>query len=143
MVGKSGSHERRVCTLVYPKHHFEPEDCVSFIEMEGFADDWRGLRLNDDDLMALQLLIMLRPKGNPVVQGTGGLRKMRFSSPRWRTGKRGAVRVGYVYLEEYRCVLLVVAYSKSESDDLSATEKVLIRKLIRRVEREFDEGVIR
>src|SRR2546427_733072 len=92
---------RHRATLVYPKHAFRPEDLLRFIELRPFADGWRDLKLNDDALLALQIMIMLNPKGNPVVAGTGGLRKMRFAPARWQTGKSGAARVGYVYLQDY------------------------------------------
>jgi len=31
---------------------------LDFIELDGFADDWADLKLNDDDLWALQICIM-------------------------------------------------------------------------------------
>jgi hypothetical protein len=110
--------------------------------MEGFAADWKDLGLADDDLMALQVLIMLKPKGCPVVRGTGGLRKMRFSPPKWGRGKSGAIRVCYVFFEEYRMVLLIVAYAKNEADDLSAQQKKDIRKLIARERAELSKRAI-
>ena len=59
------------------------------------------------------------------------------------TGKSGAARVGYVYLQEYGTILLVIAYSKLERDDLMPSEKKTIRSLIQRVEREFASGLIK
>jgi hypothetical protein len=99
--------------------------------------------LTDEDALALEMAILQRPKGFPVVQGTGGLRKMRFAPPKWRKGKRGAVRVGYAYLEQYGTVLLVIAYPKTEKDDLTPNERKTIRRLLARVEQEFARGVIR
>jgi len=118
-------------------------DLLRFIELRPFADGWRELGSNDDDAWALQLAILQRPKEFPVVQGTGGLRKMRFAPPDWRKGKRGAVRVGYAYLEKYATILLVIAYPKTEKDDLTPQEKKAIRKLLTRVEEEFARGLIR
>src|SRR5438045_3077195 len=88
----------------------DPKSLPRFIELKPFEAGWKRLGLGDDDLFALQLGIMLNPTGWPVVAGTGGLRKMRFTSVRWKTGKRGAARIGYVYLERFRVVLLVIAY---------------------------------
>src|SRR5262245_55244699 len=89
-------------------------DLLRFIELRPFAEGWRELELADDDALALEIAIMQRPKGFPVVPGTGGLRKMRFAPPTWRRGKSGAVRVGYAYLQQYGTVLLVIAYAKTE-----------------------------
>ena len=37
-------------TLVYSPDDVQPEDLMTFIELPGFDDDWKRLRLNDDDL---------------------------------------------------------------------------------------------
>lgn len=131
------------CTLVYPQHQFNPEDLLTFIEMKGFAEDWKGLQLNEDDLFALQIAIMSDPRAAPVIQGTGGLRKLRFAPSRWNVGKRDALRVCYVYFEEFGIVLLVIAYSKGDKDDLSADEKRSIKQLLERQKREFSRRTIR
>jgi hypothetical protein len=108
-----------------------------------FTRRWKSFGLHDEDLLALQFLIMLNPAGAPVVEGTGGLRKMRFAPKAWKTGKSGAMRVCYAYLEAYGTVLLIIVYSKDEKGDLVPEEKKEIRKLLRRIEGEFKSGVIR
>jgi hypothetical protein len=118
-------------------------DLLTFIELRPFSDGWRELGLTDDDAMALEIAIMRQPKGFPVVKGTGGLRKMRFAPARWRKGKSGALRVGYVYLERYGTIILVIAYAKGEKGDLTLDEKKAIRKLLSRVEQDFAQGKIR
>ena len=130
-------------SVVYPGHAFEPEDLLRFVELKPFTDGWKEMKLNDDDLMAVQIMIMLNPKGSPVVAGTGGLRKMRFAPSRWRTGKSGAARIGYAYLQEFGTVLLIIAYPKSEKEDLTPQEKQSIRSLIQRIEKQFAAGVIK
>jgi hypothetical protein len=134
---------RKRRAVVFPRHALRPEELLRFVEFKAFENGWRDLKLDDDDLMALQIMIMLNPKTHPVVEGTGGLRKMRFSPVRWHTGKSGAARIGYVYLQEFGTVLLVIAYSKNEKDDLSPDEKKVIRGLIQRVEQGFASGTIR
>jgi hypothetical protein len=63
------------------------------------------------------------------------LRKLRFAPPDWDTGKRGGVRVCYVYLKKHWTVLLVAAYDKHEKDDLTDAEKEGIRKYIQQVDK--------
>jgi mRNA-degrading endonuclease RelE of RelBE toxin-antitoxin system len=116
---------------------------LRFVHLKPFERDWKDLRLDDDDLFGLQVAIMLNPKGPPVVQGTGGLRKIRFAPARSGKGKSGGIRVGYAYLEEYGTVLLIVAYGKNEKDDLSADERKEIGRLIDQIEQEFATGVIK
>jgi hypothetical protein len=139
MAGKRQRH-----TLVFPGRHFKPEEVLRFVQLTPFARGWEGLGLNsDEDLAALEIMLMLNPAGCPVVQGTGGLRKARFAPARWKTGKSGAVRVGYVYLQEHGTILLVIAYSKDEKDELTPDEKKAIRRLIRQIEEEFRLRLIR
>jgi hypothetical protein len=114
-----------------------PAELLSFIEMQGFADDWGRLRLNDDDLSDLQQAILARPRGAPVIAGTGGVRKLRFAPHRSAKGKSGGVRVCYVYFEKWGIVLLVIAYGKKETADLSPAQKQALRRLIERQEREW------
>src|ERR1700723_3301956 len=98
--------------VAYPSHLFKPEDLLTFIEMKGFASDWSRLGLNDEDLSALQIAIMCAPTKPAVIKDTGGLREIRFAPERWGTGKSGAARVCYAYLQNHGTILLIVAYSK-------------------------------
>jgi hypothetical protein len=109
-----------------------PEDLLHFVELNQFRDEWEKLGLDvENDLWALQIAIMSKPDGPPVVPGTGGLRKIRFAPLEWHTGKRGAVRVCYVYLKEHWTVLLVMAYGKNEKLDLTPEEKKGIKEYIK------------
>ena len=123
--------------LSFPKHRFEPEDLLSFIEVRPFTAAWRDLDLDTDDLEALQVLIMCDPKRGAVIEGTGGLRKIRFASRRSNQGKSGGLRICYVYFEEFSIVLLVLVYAKNEQDDLSSQETAQMRNYIARQKAEF------
>ena len=123
-----------------PEEELTPEKLLHFVELDEFADDWSELELDlDRDLWALQILIMSAPDAAPLIRGTGGLRKLRFAPEHWGKGKRGSVRVCYVYFPEHWTVLLVMAYRKSDKDDLSQAEKQGIRSYIRRIEKWFDK----
>jgi hypothetical protein len=135
-------HPRKRWTLGFPLHRFQPEDLLRFILLKPFEDSWDELGLDDDDLCALQLTIMLDPKRPPVVKRTGGLRKIRFAPAGWNVGKSGAVRVGYTYLEEYGTALLIIAYGKNEKDDLTPAEERAISGLVKRIKKEFADRVI-
>lgn len=126
--------------MAYPENGMKPEDLLHFVELDEFIEDWKGLGLDDElDLWALQIAIMSDPIRPPVVQGTGGLRKVRFSPPKWKGGKRGAVRVCYVYLQEHWTVLLVMAYGKGDKLDFSPEEKAGIKTYISRIKKSLDE----
>ena len=131
---KSG---RKRHVLRYPQHLLQPEDLLTFIQMDGFGDDWEELGLLDIDLQALEIMIMVAPTDSPVVQGTGGLRKIRFARADRNEGKSGGARVCYTYFEEFKKVLLFVAYNKNEKEDLSSEEKRAFRSIIERARAEF------
>ena len=100
----------------------------TFIQTTEFERNWKELGFTDDDLRRLELEILKNPKTGAVVQGTGGLRKMRFAFE--GTGKSGSVRVCYVDFVIYETVYLVTVYPKNKKDNLSKAEKNEIKKLI-------------
>ncbi len=123
------------CTLSYLDHQLSPEDFLHFVELDEFSDDWHDLKLNDDeDMWALQILIMCNAAGASVIKGTGGLRKLRFAPERWKVGKSGAVRVCYAYYPEYWTVLLMMAYGKNEKDSLTSEEKTGVKEYLKKYE---------
>lgn len=79
-------------------------------------------------------MILTDPEGAPVVAGTGGLRKLRFAPASWAVGKRGALRVCYVYFRRHGLVALVLAYEKKSQENLSSLEKRQIKGLIAEIE---------
>jgi hypothetical protein len=120
----SPNNQSGVATLAYPEHLLNPEDFLKFIELDEFVDDWKSLGFDvEHDLMTLNVAIMLDPEAGDVIKGTGGLRKLRFASPKSNSGKRSEASVCYVYLKEHFTVLLVLAYPKNERVDLSADDK--------------------
>lgn len=121
------------------KRTLHPEDLLHFIETSAFTRAWdKSLQLGDDDLLQLQIAIMENPKCGDVVQGTGGLRQLRFCPASWARGKSGALRVCYVHFEEYGIVLMMSVYSKNEKEDLSDAEASGIRQAIERARRALE-----
>lgn len=130
MAGKRDNH-----TLVYFQHQANPEDLLNFWELDWFVKSWDDLELTQEDLGALQIAIMVDPTAAPVMQGTKGLRKLRYSPECWNTGKSSALRVCYVYFERYGMVLLALVFKKNELDNLSAAGKKAVNLAIERIER--------
>jgi len=58
------------------------------------------------------------PLAGDVIQGSGGLRKIRWS--REGIGEQGGTRVIYYNLLGRGCIWLLIAYTKSKFDDLPA-----------------------
>lgn len=114
---------------------------MRFVQLDQFKHDWSDLKLDDDDLRALEVCIMGDPDGPPVIEATGGARKLRFASNRWTTGKRGGVRIVYVHFPEKGVIVLLAAYGKVKKDTLTAREKQAVKSLIDRIHRCFTDGV--
>ena len=92
-----------------------------------FDKNWVRLGLNDDDLKRLQEEILMNTKIGPVIEGTGGLRKMRFAL---NAGKSSGARVLYVDLAVFEEVYLISVFPKNEKINLSKAEKNAIKKVI-------------
>lgn len=107
-----------------------PYRLLSFVRFDEFTKAWSRLGLDEDDLIALENDLLDDPESAPVVAGTGGLRKRRFSPPSWNRGKRGATRVGYVYFRLHGLIYLIVVYSKSDAADIPAAHKRLYKAAI-------------
>jgi len=58
-----------------------------FVELPAF-ERHRADYLDDDSLRRLQDTLMANPEGGDLIEGTGGLRKLRFGDPRRGKGKR-------------------------------------------------------
>lgn len=119
------------------------ERWLRFVHLEPFEADWKRLGFADEELRELELAILARPDGPPIVAGTGGLRKIRFAPSRLARGKRGAVRVGYVHFARAGLVALIVAYAKNEKGNLTPAEKREIQRLVREIEQSLETGFIR
>ena len=72
------------------------------------------------------------------MQGTGGIRKMRFAFE--KRGKSGSVRIIYVDFEVYEKIYLITAYPKNEKDNLSQAERNELRQMIRILEQQLKEN---
>jgi hypothetical protein len=94
-----------------------------FISIESFDRRWAAFELDDDDRRALETAIQADPDGSPLMQGTGGLRKLRFSPPGSGRGKSGAYRVGYAHFRNPGIVLLMQVWAKNDKSNLSQAER--------------------
>ena len=107
-----------------------------FIELPLFSKRWAEIGLGEDELLALQLLLLKDPGSGPVMEGTGGIRKVRF--PLTNRGKSHSVRVCYTDFEEYEVIYLITAFTKNEQDNLSDNEKKVLKKLVKSLKEEAE-----
>jgi mRNA-degrading endonuclease RelE of RelBE toxin-antitoxin system len=120
-----------------PPRDFRPPDWLQFIQLTPFERKWGSLGLTDDDLRALETVIISGPKRAPIVKRSGGLRKLRFGDPHSHRGKSGAFRVCYAYFEQYRTVALITIFGKKEKSDLSMADRKGIASVIAEIEHDL------
>ncbi len=83
--------------------------------------------LSDKERESLVEFLALRPKAGALIQGTGGLRKLRWA--RQGGGKSGGARVIYYFFDESIPLYLLTIFAKGERSDLSQKEKKLLASL--------------
>ena len=101
----------------------------TFIEVPLFTKRWKEIGLSDEDLLALQIMLLKNPESGPVMEETGGIRKVRFALE--NRGKSGSVRVCYTDFTEYEVTYLITAFTKNEQANLSDEEKNVLKKLVK------------
>lgn len=99
-----------------------------FIYFKIFDKNWRNLGLTDKDLIELENTINNNPDTGKLIQGTGGLRKLRFALP--NKGKSGSVRILYIDFISYEKTIFMNVYTKNEKDNISEKEKQMYKTLI-------------
>lgn len=67
-----------------------------------------------------------------MIEGTGGLRKLRHADARRGKGKRGGLRVIYYWWQAGRQFWLFTLYDKDEMEDLDADQKKTLKALLKR-----------
>ena len=65
-----------------------------FVYTKTFDTKWKRMGLCDDDLRVFEAYLIGNPSAGDVMEGTGGIRKIRWVLP--NTGKSGGVRVLYL-----------------------------------------------
>jgi hypothetical protein len=109
-----------------------------FVMLPEFEKQWKHLGLTDDDLNRLQSELLVDPQTGDVMQGTGGVRKMRFALE--NRGKSGSVRIIYVDFVIYEKLYLITAYPKNEKDNLSKAERNAIKQMVEYLEKTLENG---
>ena len=101
----------------------------TFIEVPIFSKRWKEIGLGDEELHALQIMLLKDPESRPIMEGTGGIRKVRF--PLVNRGKSGSVRVCYTDFAECEVIYLITAFEKKEQENLTMDEKNVLKKLVK------------
>ncbi|KAA8980817.1 type II toxin-antitoxin system RelE/ParE family toxin [Halospina sp. K52047b] len=98
-----------------------------FIELPPF-ERHRSDYLDDLSFKELQRDLMENPVKGDRIQGTGGLRKLRFKGK--GKGRRGGLRIIYYWFVDGQQFWLFTLYSKGEMANLTEDEKKVLKRLL-------------
>jgi hypothetical protein len=107
-----------------------------FIRTNEFEKCWKQLKFDEQNMIELETFLCLTPEAGTLIQGTGGLRKLRWALP--DTGKSGGIRVVYVDFAFYQKIYLISAYPKSEKINMTREECNQIKKFIKSLSDELE-----
>jgi len=102
---------------------------ASFVELPSFQRHCSQY-FDDEEFLAFQRFLLQHPDAGAVIQGTGGLRKVRFADSSRQKGKRGGLRVIYYHWAQGSQFWLFTVYGKDVQDDLSAEQKKVLRHML-------------
>jgi hypothetical protein len=102
-----------------------------FLETATFTKRVTDL-LPDDDYRELQSTLVARPDAGDIIQGSGGIRKLRWGAG--GRGKRGGARFIYYWAKAHDQILMLFVFTKDEADDLTKDQ---VRQLRAVVEEEY------
>ena len=101
-----------------------------FVELPAF-ERRRADYLDDAAFRDLQEALMKNLDAGQVIEGTGGLRKMRFADARRGKGKRGGLRVIYYWWGAGMQFWLYTLYDKDELADLTPQQRKALKAMLK------------
>ena len=86
--------------------------------------------MGDKEYRELQESLVNRPGMGDIIQGTGGLRKVRWKQE--GRGKSGGVRVIYYWMTNSEQIYMLFVYPKSKQEDLTSEQLKRLKSIIER-----------
>jgi len=103
---------------------------VTVVEMPGFLAACRK-HLDDNERDELVDYLACNPEAGDLIQGTGGVRKLRWALQ--GRGKRGGARVIYYFHSERIPLVAINVYAKNEKTDLSHDEVNRLQRFVKTI----------
>ncbi|MDP2359136.1 MAG: type II toxin-antitoxin system RelE/ParE family toxin [bacterium] len=101
---------------------------MRFVETPIFTRLVKAL-VPDEDYRTLQMALILRPEQGALIQGSGGLRKIRWGGS--GRGRSGGLRIIYFWDKEQTAFYMLLAYAKNEQEDLTPEQLRILSRLVR------------
>ncbi len=106
-----------------------------FIEARSFTESVAEYFADDIDYQEFQISLLENPEKGDVIQGCGGLRKVRWRHQSRGKGARGGLRIIYLFVPQVTQFFLLDVYSKGEAEDLDQEERRTLAQLAEQYKR--------
>lgn len=100
---------------------------MTVVETASFLRDAKHI-IAEDELARLINFLGTSPEAGVLIEGAGGVRKLRWA--REGSGKRGGFRVLYYYHSEHMPLFLLSIFAKNVKESLDHAEKNILKQLI-------------
>lgn len=98
------------------------------VETPGYLKDAEAI-FTAKEREAIVTMVALDPECGEVMQGTGGVRKVRVG--RGGKGKSGGGRIIYIHHDQDHPIFLLAAFAKNEKANLSKAERNTLAKVVK------------
>ncbi len=109
-----------------------------FIITKEFDNTWKKLGLGDDELSELEIFLCKNPNAGDVMEGTGGVRKLRWALE--GQGKSGGARIIYLDIVFAKHIYLITAFQKNEKANLSKLERNEMKTIVTAIKKAEKEA---
>jgi len=99
---------------------------ITVLQLPKFKTEAMEL-IGTDGIEELAVYLIDHPNAGDVIQGSGGVRKLRWAAK--GKGKRGGARIIYLYIVVAARIFLIRCYAKNVKTDLTADEKKHLRQI--------------
>lgn len=84
--------------------------------------------MGDAEIAEFIDFIAQNPTAGDIIEGTGGIRKLRWQRP--GMGKRGGARIIYFFHDLDMPIYLLLAYAKADVGDMTPDQKRRMKQLV-------------
>lgn len=109
---------------------------VIFVEAPDFTRQVTEL-LEDEDYARLQAYLAQHPGVGDVMEGTGGLRKVRVAMA--ARGKSAGARVIYYHFVPQSHIAMLMIFARNEREDLAPEHRKALRKIVETWKRHYEQ----
>ncbi len=111
---------------------------ITVVETPTFLKDVKRVGLSDEEHRELINFLAANPKSGTLMQGTGGVRKIRFAGK--GSGKSGAFRAIYFFFSDEIPLFALTLFAKNEKANLTNAEKVELKALMPEIVKAYRLG---